>query len=122
METSPEDGLGHLRIVVSPTAYIGPGRADLLQQLQETGSISAAGRAMGMSYKRAWSLVQAMNQGFGSVLVLSSRGGAEQGGAELTEDGRFVLERYRAMQHKARVAIAEDVGFLHDRFDMSGRK
>lgn len=122
MADIPPNGLTHLRITLSETAYIGPGRADLLERIDSTGSISAAGKAMGMSYKRAWSLVQALNEGFGTPLVESSRGGASQGGAQLTEAGRFVLERYRAMQDKTRTAIAEDVAALRQNFDMSARK
>ncbi len=105
-------GLGHLRVVLSDTAYIGPGRADLLDGITRTGSIAAAGKAMGMSYKRAWSLVQALNDGFGAPLVLSSRGGATQGGAVLTPLGQAVLGHYRAMQAKTEAAIAEDVAAL----------
>ena len=118
----PEDGLTHLRVTLSETAYIGPGRADLLELIASTGSISAAGKAMGMSYKRAWGLVQALNDGFEQALVESSRGGASQGGAHLTEAGRLVLERYRAMQDKTRRAIADDVAALRRKFDMSERK
>jgi molybdate transport system regulatory protein len=118
----PESGLTHLRITLTETAYLGPGRADLLEQIEATGSISAAGKAMGMSYKRAWGLVQALNEGFGQVLVESSRGGASQGGAQLTEAGRLVLTHYRAMQDKTRQAIAGDVAALRRRFDMSERK
>ena len=118
----PPSGLSHLRVTLSETAYIGPGRADLLELIASTGSISAAGKAMGMSYKRAWSLVQALNEGFGVHLVESSRGGAAQGGAHLSEAGRVVLAHYRAMQDKTRAAIAEDVAALRERFDISGRK
>lgn len=118
----PPDGLSHLRITLSDTAYVGPGRADLLERIDSTGSISAAGKAMGMSYKRAWGLVQALNDGFGVPLVESSRGGASQGGAQLTEAGRFVLAHYRSMQGKTRQAIAEDVAALRQKFDMSVRK
>jgi molybdate transport system regulatory protein len=118
----PPDGLTHLRITLSDKAYIGPGRADLLEHIAATGSISAAGKVMGMSYKRAWGLVQALNDGFGMPLVESSRGGATQGGAQLTEAGRLVLERYRAMQDKTRLAIGEDVATLRRQFDMSSRK
>jgi molybdate transport system regulatory protein len=118
----PADGLTHLRITLSDKAYIGPGRADLLEHIASTGSISAAGKAMGMSYKRAWGLVQALNEGFGVALVESSRGGASQGGAHLTEAGRLVLERYRAMQDKTRLAIADDVATLRREFDISIRK
>ena len=69
-------GLSHLRVTFNADFYLGPGRADLLQGIGETGSIAAAGKLMGMSYKRAWSLVQALNEGWGSPLVETSRGGA----------------------------------------------
>lgn len=108
----PASGLGHLRVVVDAEFFIGPGRADLLEGIAVTGSISAAGKAMGMSYKRAWSLVQSLNEGLGAPVVETSRGGAGQGGAQLTDLGREVLTRYRAMQEKAALAIAEDVAAL----------
>ncbi len=114
----PPHGLGHLRIVLSDTAYIGPGRADLLEGILRTGSIAAAGKAMGMSYKRAWSLVQTLNEGFGQ-LVLSSRGGAGQGGASLTPLGQEVLARYRAMEAKTQAAIVEDLAILRRAIDIS---
>jgi len=115
-------GLTHLRVTFSDTFYVGPGRADLLEGIAATGSIAAAGKAMGMSYKRAWSLVQALNEGFGRPLVETSRGGAEQGGASLTADGAFVLERYRAMQDAARKAMAGDVAAVIRRLVLSSRK
>lgn len=122
MTQVPRDGLTHLRITLSDTAYIGPGRADLLELIDRTGSISAAGKAMGMSYKRAWGLVQALNEGFGRPLVESSRGGAAQGGAHLSDAGRLVLTHYRAMQDKTRQAIAAEVAELRQKFDMFDRK
>ncbi|WP_449394142.1 winged helix-turn-helix domain-containing protein [Devosia riboflavina] len=109
---APASGLGHLRIVLDDKAYIGPGRADLLEGIARTGSISAAGKEMGMSYKRAWGLVQALNEGFGKPLVETARGGAAQGGALLTPLGEDVLARYRAMQRATELAIAEDVAAL----------
>ena len=115
-------GLTHLRVTFSDEFYVGPGRADLLEGIAATGSIAAAGKAMGMSYKRAWSLVQALNEGFGRLLVTTSRGGSEQGGAALTEDGVFVLERYRAMQEATRKAIAPDVAAVAKHRDISSRK
>ena len=122
MAETPKEGLTHLRVTLSETAYIGPGRADLLELIASTGSISAAGKAMNMSYKRAWSLVQALNSGFGLALVESSRGGASQGGAQLTDVGKTVLARYRAMQAKTGAAIAEDVAALRSLLDVSDRK
>jgi len=118
----PPPGLTHLRVTFSDEFYVGPGRADLLEGIAATGSIAAAGKAMGMSYKRAWGLVQALNEGFGRPLVTTSRGGSEQGGAALTEDGTFVLERYRAMQEATRKAIAPDVAAVAKKLDISSRK
>jgi molybdate transport system regulatory protein len=105
-------GLSHLRVTITDAFYIGPGRADLLEGIAATGSIAAAGKRMGMSYKRAWSLVQALNEGFGAPLVEASRGGAGQGGAVLTEAGQQVVARYRNMQEATRAAIADDVAAL----------
>jgi len=115
-------GLTHLRVTFSDDFYMGPGRADLLEGIAATGSISAAGKAMGMSYKRAWGLVQAMNEGWHGQLVEASRGGAAQGGATLTPDGVFVLERYRAMQAATREAIAGDVAMIGKRLDKASAK
>ena len=122
MAKEPVVGLSHLRVTLSENFYIGPGRADLMELIAETGSISEAAKRMGMSYKRAWSLVQALNDGFGAPLVETARGGKEQG-ASLTAVGREVLERYRGMQEATRRAIARDVEALTTLHgDMSGRK
>ncbi len=115
-------GLSHLRVTFSEGFYLGPGRADLLEGIAETGSIAAAGKRMGMSYKRAWSLVQALNEGWGSALVEASRGGAGQGGATLSADGAFVLARYRAMQAAAGASMARDVAAVKRRLDRSSGK
>ena len=104
-------GLTHLRVTLSDDFYIGPGRADLLELIAESGSISEAARRMGMSYKRAWGLVQALNEGFGASLIETQRGGVEQGAA-LTPAGAEVLKRYRHMQAEAKSAIAADVKAL----------
>ena len=77
---------------------------------------------MGMSYKRAWSLVQALNDGWGSALVETSSGGAALGGASLTADGEFVLLRYRAMKAATRDAITTDVTADAKRLDKSKKK
>ena len=76
---------------------MGPGKADLLEAIRRHGSISAAGRAMGMSYRRAWLLVDAMNRCWEAPLVHTVPGGAEGSGARLTELGDRVLEQYRAL-------------------------
>jgi molybdate transport system regulatory protein len=100
-----------LRIVFEG-AMLGPGKADLLERIRDTGSISAAGRAMEMSYKRAWMLVEEMNAAFRSPLVASSRGGRGVGGAHLTEAGLEVLRRYRSIETAAAAATASDVGAI----------
>ncbi len=97
-----------LRLFFAHGAMLGPGKAELLEHIRDTGSISAAGRAMEMSYKRAWMLVDAMNAAFTAPLVESARGGAGGGGAQVTEVGLEVLRLYRALQDKtARAGQAE---------------
>ena len=88
------------------TIVIGPGKADLLAAIQRTGSIRAAAGELGMSYMRAWTLVRTMNAAFRSPLVEKERGGAGQGGAQLTEAGRRVLALYREMEEKSEKAVA----------------
>ena len=109
-----------LRIVLGDGAMIGPGKADLLDGIARTGSIAAAGRAMGMSYKRAWMLVEALNAMFGAPLVDSSRGGSGGGHAALTEVGAEVLALYRRAEAAAADAAAADLARLAAlRADMS---
>jgi molybdate transport system regulatory protein len=99
-----------------------PGGPISWNMIEETGSIAEAAKRMGMSYKRAWSLVQELNEGFGAPLVEAARGGAGQGGALLTDAGVEVLARYRHMQHVTREAIAGDVAALQRlKLDMAGK-
>lgn len=107
-------GLSHLRVTLSEDLYIGPGRADLLDYIAETGSIAEAAKRMAMSYKRAWNLVQALNEGAGQALVETSRGGPGQG-ALLTKLGAEVLAGYRSMEAATQAAIAKDVALLRRR-------
>ena len=101
-----------LRVVLEPDIAIGPGKADLLEGIKKTGSIAAAGREMSMSYKRAWTLVESMNECFKEPLVQANRGGNERGGAQLTRTGERVLETYRRMETQSRKAIAKDLRSL----------
>jgi molybdate transport system regulatory protein len=80
---------------------MGPGKADLLDAIERSGSISAAARAMGMSYRRAWMLVDAMNRCFAEPLVETHPGGGQQAGARVTAKGREVREAYRALVARA---------------------
>ena len=90
----------------------GPGKADLLQAIARCGSISGSARDMGMSYRRAWLLVEEMNRCFSSALVSTATGGARGGGASVTGLGTEVLARYRRMQKKAENSIAADLAHL----------
>jgi molybdate transport system regulatory protein len=83
-----------------------------MQGIRETGSIAAAGRRMGMSYKQAWLLVETMNACFSKPLVAAVKGGKSGGGAHLTALGDEVLDRFRRMQASSALAIAGDLAAL----------
>jgi molybdate transport system regulatory protein len=92
------------RIVCGKEIAFGPGKADLLKFIAETGSIGKAASRMKMSYMRAWSLVQMMNRCFKEPLVTATHGGEGGGGAALTETGRKILALYRQLETKASAA------------------
>src|SRR5215210_8856415 len=99
-------------IVFESGARIGPGKARLLESIRDTGSISAAAREMGMSYKRAWLLLDSINQTFTEPVVMAATGGSGGGGATLTPFGAEVLERYRRMQDQANRNARDDLAAL----------
>lgn len=101
-----------LRLYLTSDAWLGPGKADLLELIASTGSISEAGRQMGMSYRRAWSLVEEMNQIFTLPLVARRRGGIKGGGAFLTAAGADVLNRFRRIEAAAKDAASADASVL----------
>lgn len=101
-----------IRIVFGDGAMLGPGKVDLLDGIRRTGSIAAAGRAMAMSYKRAWLLVEEMNRAFREPLVDASRGGPQGGGARLTQAGEAVLAQYRGLEEIAAEAGAARIGAI----------
>jgi len=90
-----------IRIDFGPGAAIGPGKIRLLEMIGDSGSISAAGRSMGMSYRRAWTLVAALNQSFREASVETQLGGTHGGGAALTRFGRSLVDHYRAIERAA---------------------
>jgi molybdate transport system regulatory protein len=102
----------HVRVNLGPGVAFGPGKADLLEKIAETGSISAAARQMRMSYKRAWQLVDDMNRSFGAPLINTAAGGARGGGASLTDRGRRVAKTYRRLQAKVQLAAARELAAL----------
>lgn len=98
-----------LRILLGAAIAIGPGKADLLDAIDRCGSISAAARELGMSYRRAWQLADVMNHAFRERVIEAGTGGRRGGGARLTPFGREVLARYRAMEDKAAKSIAAEM-------------
>ena len=93
-----------LRILLNQDIAFGPGKAELLEEIRRTGSISQAAKSMNMSYRRAWQLVETMNHSFQSGLVETQKGG----GAKLTDLGESILSQFRQMEIKARDAIEQD--------------
>ena len=98
-----------LRVLGKGAPAIGPGKAELIERIGKTGSISGAARAMGMSYRRAWQLVEALNRDFREPVVTTAIGGTRGGGAQVTPFGRRVVAAFRAMEGKASAAIAADL-------------
>jgi molybdate transport system regulatory protein len=101
-----------IRIDLSPDNRIGPGKVRLLETIAEQGSISAAGRALGMSYRRAWMLIEQMNTGFGQPVVEAQIGGRAGGGARLSPLGTDLVAQYRAIERAADRAAAPFLGRL----------
>ncbi len=117
------DRLGlHLRVVLPDGIVIGPGRAELLQAISDHGSISAAGRAIGMSYKRAWELTEAVNGRFHIPLIETSAGGVAGGGTRLTAAGEAVLSAYRRIERTAAEAVHQELQALTALLSGSGDK
>lgn len=98
-----------LRVLGRAGAAMGPGKADLVERIGRTGSISAAAREMGMSYRRAWQLVESLNGTFHEPVVTTAIGGTRGGGARVTPFGIKLVARFRAMEGKASAAIAADL-------------
>jgi molybdate transport system regulatory protein len=101
-----------LRFDFDGDARLGPGKVALLERIRERGSIAAAGRSMGMSYRRAWLLVDSLNRCFREPVVATQLGGRGGGAAALTPFGEQVIARYHAMQAAAEAAVARDLAAL----------
>jgi molybdate transport system regulatory protein len=95
-----------MRVLCGEEVALGPGKADLLALVAETGSIRAAAERMGMSYMRAWTLIRTMNACFREPLVITSRGGKNRGGAVVTETGKKALALYRGLEEQSLKACA----------------
>jgi molybdate transport system regulatory protein len=104
-----------IRVKFGDLGFIGPGKAQLLELIERHGSISAAGRAMGMSYRRAWMIIDELNTVFIAPLVAKQTGGSGGGGAVLTELGREVVESYRRIEGEAARCTARQLRMLAGR-------
>lgn len=94
-----------IRVLHGTEIALGPGKVDLLEAIERTGTLAEAARSLGMSYMRAWKLLQTLNGCFREPLVDTSRGGKEHGGATLTETGRAVVALYRRMERDSLQAV-----------------
>lgn len=109
-----------VRIDFGSAGALGPGKIRLLEAIGTTGSISQAGRSLGMSYRRAWLLVDDLNRSFRAPVVVTQPGGARGGGAELTRFGREVIKKYRAIESRAEAAAKRQMRALEAR--LRGRR
>lgn len=101
-----------IRIDLACGARIGPGKVALLEAIERTGSISAAGRALRMSYRRAWELVEDLNRHLGTPVVAAAAGGSGGGGARLTAAGTAIVAEYRALEADATARAADSFAVL----------
>jgi len=101
-----------MRLYRGPTIAVGPGKITLLQAIDKTGSISAAARSLDMSYRRAWVLVDEINQSLKLPATTSAGGGFHGGGTQLTEAGRQLVHHYHAAEEKAMQGAAADIAAI----------
>lgn len=101
-----------VRIDLGPHGRLGPGKLQLLEKIQEYGSISAAGREMKMSYRQAWALVDQLNHAFQEPVVHSQTGGKSGGGAHLTDFGKLLLTHCNALIGNARKTAQPHIEFI----------
>lgn len=99
-------------ITIRGEKHFGPGPAELLERIQESGSISKAAEVMGMSYKKAWDMVEHMNTKGSKPYVTTQKGGSKGGGTELTETGKKVLEAYRKLKERIDEVVQEETELL----------
>jgi molybdate transport system regulatory protein len=116
-QKSEESGIAgdrlNIRIDLANGLRIGPGKVAVLEEIARSGSISAAGRALRMSYRRTWELVEELNNGLGAPVVETAAGGSGGGGTVLTPAGKAVIERYRAIEMDTAVAARKHLLALH---------
>jgi len=111
-QVPPKETRLTLRLDFEGAGRLGPGKIRLLELLEDNGSISAAGRAMGMSYRRAWQLIDELNRTFSEDVVKTQQGGVRGGGAVLTQTGKDILNAYRSIEKKAQKAAAAEIALI----------
>ena len=109
-----------VRVDLGPAGHIGPGKIALLERIDELGSISAAGRSMGMSYRQAWELVDQLYTVFSERVATQHAGGRSGGGATLTEFGKALVARYRAISETASTTAAIHIDALSSSLKKTG--
>lgn len=97
----------YIRLLQGDEIAMGPGKADLMAAIDEYGSLSKAAKALGISYKRAWAMVDAINRGFKNPMIILHKGGASGGGAKLSDEGSFLLQQYRNCQGDVNAIVAK---------------
>jgi len=108
-------------LIGSATA-LGPGKVDLLEAVGRTGSISGAARELGMSYRRAWLLIDTMNRCFKEDLIKTVTGGRGGGGAEVTPLAYEIIEHYRKMEAKAAESVKQELSYFEDLMTEGGKR
>jgi molybdate transport system regulatory protein len=111
-----------LRIDLSPDSALGPGKIALLEHIESTGSLSQAARELGMSYRRAWLLLDDVNRMFTDPATTTSVGGSGGGGAQLTDLGRAIVKAYREIEDAAEKAASARIAWLASRRRKSSRR
>ncbi|HEX3399610.1 MAG TPA: LysR family transcriptional regulator [Acetobacteraceae bacterium] len=112
-DSAPASDRLSIRLDLESGARIGPGKVAVLEEIARSGSISAAGRALRMSYRRTWELVEDLNRSLGTPVVATAAGGSGGGGAVLTRAGKAVVERYRAIEMDTALAARKHLQALH---------
>jgi molybdate transport system regulatory protein len=112
-DTTPASDRLSIRLDLVSGARIGPGKVAVLEEIARSGSISAAGRVLRMSYRRTWELVEDLNRSLGTPVVETAAGGSGGGGAVLTRAGKVIVERYRAIEMDTALAARKHLLAMH---------
>ncbi len=112
MAGASQDFRPQVRILFGSATTLGPGKAAVLETIAETGSISATARELGMSYRRCWMLVDSLNHCFCEPVITTATGGANGGGAAVTQFGREIIRRYRDIEVKAVHSVRSEIDAL----------